>query len=126
MAHTSAAGTAHCARGTFSSRMLRFTLFIASLLLASIAVAAVPEYQAIRAARPDGHACAVHDLVLVRDAYRSELRTGTFHFLAPAGGRVFGAVFLGDGSYTLQPATPAEKRQIRLMTRDPSLDVLTD
>jgi len=99
---------------------------IAALLFASTAVAAVPEYQAIRGARPDGHVSAVTNLVLVRDAYRIELRSGTFHFLAPAGGKVFGAVFLGDGSYTLQPATPAEKRQLRLMTRDPTLEVLTD
>lgn len=106
--------------------MRRLTLLLASLLLAFGAVGAVPEYQAIRSARPDGHVCAIHDLVLVRDAYRFELRSGTFHFLAPAGGKVFGAVFVGDGSYTLQPATPAEKRQLRLMTRDSNLDVLTD
>jgi hypothetical protein len=106
--------------------MRRLTLFIASLLLACGAVAAVPEYQAIRGARPEPHSWTVRDLVLVRDAYRFELRTGTFQFLAPAGGKAFGAVFLGDGSYTLQPATPAEKRQIRLMAHDPSLDVLTD
>ncbi|HEX9163052.1 MAG TPA: M1 family aminopeptidase, partial [Thermoanaerobaculia bacterium] len=49
-----------------------------------------------------------------------------FHFLAPAGGKIFGAVFLGDGSYKLTPATPAEKRQLRLVTRESSLDVLTD
>jgi hypothetical protein len=106
--------------------MRRLTLLVASLLFASGAAAAVPEYQAIRAARPDGHICAVKDFVLVRDAYRFELHAGTFHFLAPAGGKVFGAVFVGDGSYTLQPATPAEKRQLRLMTREPNLDVLTD
>jgi len=105
---------------------MRRLLLIASLLFAFGAVAAVPEYQAIRAARPDGHVSAVTNLVLVRDAYRFEFRSGTFHFLAPAGGKVFGAVFLGDGSYTLQPATPAEKRQLRLTTRDEKLDVLTD
>ena len=108
-----------------SSAMAR-PILLATLLFVSTAVAAVPEYQAIRAARPDGHVSTVTNLVLARDAYRIEFRSGTFHFLAPSGGKVFGAVFLGDGSYTLTPATPAERQQLRLETKDASLDILTD
>ena len=106
--------------------MRRLGLSVASILFVTSVAAAVPEYQAIRAARPDGHVSVVENLVLERDAYHFEFRTGAFHFLAPAGGRIFGAVFLGDGSYILRPATAAETRQLRLMTREPNLDVLTD
>lgn len=113
-------------RGNVLCRMRSLTFLFTSLLLATHAAVAVPEYQAMRSARPDGHISAVQNLVLVRDAYRLEFRSGAFHFLAPAGGKVFGAVFIGDGSYTLQPATQAEKRQLRLMTRNPELEALSD
>jgi Peptidase family M1 domain len=106
--------------------MRRIGFLVASVLFGTTLTAAVPEYQAIRAARPDGRVSIVSNLILERDVYRLEFRSGAFHFLAPANGKIFGAVFIGDGTYTLQPATAAEKRQLRLVTRDANLDVLTD
>ncbi|HVT59775.1 MAG TPA: M1 family aminopeptidase [Thermoanaerobaculia bacterium] len=73
-----------------------------------------PTYAALRAARPDGRVIAVQGLVLERDAFRFQFDSGAFHFLAPVGGRTVGAVFVGQGSYRLSPATPAERRHLAL------------
>ncbi len=73
-----------------------------------------PTYAALRAARPDGRTMAVHGLTLERDAFNFQLDSGTFHFLAPFGGRTVGAVFVGHGSYRLSPATENERRQLAL------------
>ncbi len=73
-----------------------------------------PTYAALRAARPDGRTLAVHGLTLERDAFKFQLESGTFHFLAPVGGRTVGAVFVGHGTYRLSPATENERRQLSL------------
>ncbi|MCH7746706.1 MAG: hypothetical protein IH939_01280 [Acidobacteria bacterium] len=86
----------------------------------------VPEYDAVRAARPDGRTIPVNGLTLVRDAYRIDLRSGVLHLLAPFDGETFGAVFLGEGEYRLEPATDAERRHLRLVTGDERLETLTD
>ena len=46
------------------------------------------------------------------------------HLLAPLGSDTFGAVFIGQGSYLLNPATPAERRHLQLVTN--STEVLRD
>ena len=71
-------------------------------------------YAALRSARPDGRVAPVKGLVLDRDVFHFEFETGAFHFLAPVAGRTIGAVFLGQGSFRLTPATPAERRQLAL------------
>ncbi|HEV7669371.1 MAG TPA: M1 family aminopeptidase [Thermoanaerobaculia bacterium] len=71
-----------------------------------------PVYTALRAAKPDGRTLPVSGLVLERDAFRFEFTSGTFHFLAPVEGRTIGAVFLGQGSFRLTPATPGERRRL--------------
>jgi hypothetical protein len=86
----------------------------------------VPEDDAVRAARPDGRTIPVNGLTLVRDAYRIDLRSGVLHLLAPFDGETFGAVFLGEGEYRLEPATDAERRHLRLVTGDERLETLTD
>ncbi len=86
----------------------------------------MPEYGAVRAARPDGRTIPVNGLTLVRDAYRIDLRSGVLHLLAPFDGETFGAVFLGEGEYRLEPATDAERRHLRLVTGDERLETLTD
>lgn len=73
-----------------------------------------PVYAALRAAKPDGRTLAAKGLVLERDAFRFEFATGTFHFLAPVEGRTIGAVFLGQGTFRLTPATPGERRRLAL------------
>ena len=106
--------------------MRSISVFATSLFLASSLLAVDnAEYQALRAARPDGRSIAVKDLALKRDAYQLRFN-GTFHLLAPVAGKTFGAVFLGTGSYDLRPASEAERRQLVLSSGTRDLEVLTD
>ena len=101
---------------------------IACLLLVLVASTAsaqdATEYRDLFASRPDGRSIPVKDLVLERDAFRITLQSGAVHLLAPLGGDTFGAVFIGQGSYLLNPATPAERTHLQLVTN--STEVLRD
>jgi aminopeptidase N len=95
------------------------------VLVASTASAQdATEYRDLRAARPDGRRVPVKDLVLERDAFRITLQSGVVHLLAPLGKDTFGAVFIGQGNYLLNPATPSERRHLQLVTN--STEVLRD
>jgi len=48
-------------------------------------------------------AVEVKDLTLKRDAGTFHLRSGSVCFLAPVSGKVTGAVFTGDGVFTIEP-----------------------
>src|SRR4030095_7374506 len=105
---------------------MRLLVCVLTLVATTASAATVAEYEAIRAARPDGRSVPVQGLTLVRDVYRIELRSGTVHFLTAVGGETFGAVFIGDGAYHLTPATSSERRHLRLVTGDPRLETLSD
>jgi hypothetical protein len=98
--------------------------FLALLAASTAAAQDATEYRDLRASRPDGRTIPVTDLVLERDAYRITLQSGTVHLLAPFGRDTFGAVFIGQGSYILNPATAAERRHLQLTTG--SKEVLSD
>jgi hypothetical protein len=94
---------------------LVFFLPVLSLVLAAAAHADPdPAYKALRGARPDGRKVPVQGLTLERDVFRFQFDSGAFHFLAPVAGRTVGAVFVGQGSLRLSPATPSERRQLAL------------
>jgi hypothetical protein len=102
-------------------------LAAASLGGARGSVAAEPDvYQAMRAAKPSGRVAAARALVLQRDAFRFTFEAGTFHALEAGAGQVFGAVFVGDGRYELEPATENERRHLGLVTKTPGLTTLQD
>lgn len=103
-------------------------LLAGALWLSTAAAGAAPDptYAALRAARPEGPGAAVQNLTLSRDAFQFHFEKGVFQFLAPVEGRVTGAVFVGEGSWELHPATEAERRQLALVTADKGLEVLTD
>jgi aminopeptidase N len=105
---------------------MRLTACLILLVASTASAQEVPEYRELRAARPDGRTIPVKALTLERDAYRIELRSGVVHLLAPVGGETFGAVFVGEGSYQLTPATVAELRHLQLVTGDNRLEALTD
>jgi hypothetical protein len=105
----------------------------ASLVLVLVAthrglLAATPDatYAALRSARPAGEGLAVADVVLERDAHRISLKKGTVFFLPPVGGRLVGAVFLGEGEYELKPATEVERKHLALVTGEKALTTLVD
>jgi hypothetical protein len=104
---------------------MRVIVCLLVVLVASTASAPdATAYRDLRASRPDGRSITVKGLTLERDAYRITLQSGAVHFLAPLGGDTFAAVFIGQGSYILSPATPAERRHLQLVAG--STEVLTD
>src|SRR5437588_7178773 len=88
--------------------------FLAAALAAPVQAATDPTYAALRGARPDGRKIPVQGLVLERDAFRFQLDSGALHLLAPVEGRTIGAVFVGQGSYRLNPAIQTEARQLAI------------
>ena len=79
------------------------------------------DYAALRAAKLSGEVAAVSNVVLERDAGTFTLKSGELHFFAPVQGRVTGAVFVGDGEFTMTPPLDCEKRAIALFTQGPSI-----
>src|SRR5436309_12068047 len=88
--------------------------FLAAAPRAALRAATDPTYAALRGARPDGRKIPVQSLVLERDAFGFQLDSGALHLLAPVQGHTIGAVFVGQGSYRLSPATPNEARQLAI------------
>ncbi len=78
-------------------------------------------YQQLRNAGTSGEISSVNNLVLKRDAGTFTFRSGTFYFLTPVNGKVTGAVFVGDASFTLAPPLAMEKKSIFLLTQEPEL-----
>src|SRR4029079_8233226 len=107
------------------SRAMRVIACLLFVLVASTALAQdATEYRDLRASRPDGRRIPVKDLVLERDAFRITLQSGAVHLLAPLGRDTFGAIFIGQGNYVLNPATASERRHLQLVSG--STEVLSD
>jgi hypothetical protein len=107
--------------------VLLLVISLASALAAPLAALTDPTYALLRGAKPDGRKIAVQNLVLERDAFRFQLDSGAFYPLAPVEGHTIGAVFVGQGSYRLSPATPNETRQLALASgAGKNFEVLTD
>ena len=64
---------------------------------------------------------SVNNLVLRRDAGVFTLRAGELYFVTPVEGRTVGAVFLGEGEFTLTPPVEHEKNSLKLFTGEPSV-----
>ena len=76
-----------------------------------------PVYAALRNITLGGEAVSVANFSLKRDAGRFLLRSGTVCFVPPVNGKVTGAVFAGDGVFTLEPPVPAERASLKLLTK---------
>jgi hypothetical protein len=88
--------------------------------------AANAAYTTLRAARPEPSGIGVEGLVLERDAYTIRFDSGTFYFLPDVEKKTVGAVFVGQGSYVLTPATASERKQLQISTEEKDLSTLTD
>ena len=99
---------------TRRARRAVLALLLVGLVLAPAASASETVYDQLRAQRLDGRRIAVRDLVLQRDVFTFRL-DGEVHFLAPAEGRDYCAVFVGQGSFELAPATDDERAHLRLI-----------
>lgn len=69
-------------------------------------------YQALRTGKLT-EVYRVRDLTLVRDVATFTFRSGSFSFLPAVAGRVAGAVFVGEGTFTLKPASEIARDYLR-------------
>jgi hypothetical protein len=101
--------------------------FLAAVLAAPLQAVTDPTYAALRGVKPDGRKIQVRSLVLERDAFRFQLDSGALYLLAPVEGHTIGAVFVGQGSYRLSPATLNESRQLAISSgAGQGFEALTD
>ena len=108
------------------SRAVRVVSAVAVLFTASTLFAASDAtYTALRAVRPGTKMIALNNFTFDRDAFHFTLN-GRLVLLDPIEGKTPGAVFLGQGSYDLKPATAGEMRQLAIYTGDDKLTTLSD
>jgi peptidase M1-like protein len=77
-----------------------------------------PNYVALRNITLGSEAVSVTNFDLKRDAGVFRLHSGTVCFVPPVNGKVTGAVFVGDGSFLLNPPTETERKSLRLLTKE--------
>ena len=77
-----------------------------------------PSYQQLRTLTLNGEAVSVSNLNLKRDAGTFQLHSGTVCFTAPVQGKVTGAVFVGEGNFILDPPVDAERKSLKLLTKE--------
>ncbi|MDT4968245.1 MAG: hypothetical protein QOJ64_2982 [Acidobacteriota bacterium] len=85
-----------------------------------------PTYQKLRQQADSaqdftGEYATVNNFVFKRDAATFTLRSGELYFLPPIDGRVTGAIFVGDGEFSLTPPVDYEKRSLALFTGEPTI-----
>lgn len=76
------------------------------------------EYQQLRNLGLGTEAVTVNGLTLKRDAGTFLLRSGTLCFVTPVLGKITGAVFIGDGSFTLDPPIASERAMLSLLSKE--------
>jgi len=81
-------------------------------------------YDAVRALQPDTQrGTAVDGLVVSRDVGTFELANGELQLLQPIEGRTVGAVWVGEGRFTLTPPTDVERSHVRRLLESDGVDV---
>lgn len=121
-----------CGTKVKAVRVLRSSVVLALLLLASLPAASVRAWaqsptpqellQELRQVGLDeARSYRVTDLLLHRDAIRLRLHHGTLMFLKPVAGRITGAVFEGIGEVLVLPPDRGERQQLVKFTGSPIL-----
>ncbi|MCA1581632.1 MAG: hypothetical protein LC796_09640, partial [Acidobacteria bacterium] len=106
---------------------IRFASFLSVAALATgVGLADGSPYASLRAARPAGPGLAVSNLVLERDAFRFRFEAGSFQMLSAVEGRTMGAVFSGQGTMELTPASEAEAQHFAMVNGEKPAAVFTD
>jgi len=81
-----------------------------------------PEYQQLRHISLGTESSTVNNLVLKRDAGEFTFHSGTFTFFVPVNGKVTGAVFSGEGAFSMVPPIDVEKKSLSMLTRGPKIE----
>ena len=80
-------------------------------------------YDGLRSTAADpSRGARVENLTLTRDAGSFHLASGTLHLLREIEGRIVGAVFVGEGRFTMSAPDPVEQRQLERAYDMASLD----
>ncbi len=105
-----------------SAATILLASFLPLSLYAADNLAAVPNsdptYQQLRNLTLGGEAVTVTNFDLKRDAGTFHLHSGTVCFVTPVQGKVTGAVFVGDGSFVLDPPLESERKSLKLFTKE--------
>jgi hypothetical protein len=75
-----------------------------------------PAYVKLRHISISQEVIPVKDFVLQRDAGGFVFKHGVFHLLQPVHGKITGAVFVGEGVFSLMPHTPVEQKNLATLT----------
>ena len=100
--------------------------FVLFCITASLAQAPPPPnanaaYQQLRHIGLSGESVNVTDFVLKRDAGTFTFKTGSFYFTAPVEGKITGAVFQGQGEFTLVPPVGYERVSLSRLTKEANM-----
>jgi hypothetical protein len=79
-----------------------------------------PNYLALRSGKLRGE-YVVHDVTLERDTATFRLRRGSFSFLPPVLGRVVTGVFVGEGTFSLNPASRIGAEHLKSILNTPNV-----
>lgn len=77
-----------------------------------------PTYAQLRQIGFSGERATVQNVNVKRDAGHFHLQQGTLYFLSPVMDRVTGAVFVGQGRFTMRPPTEIERNHLRHFLTD--------
>lgn len=101
-----------------SARFVLFCLLIGSLALVAEdkPANADPTYQQLRQIKI-GDSVTVDSLTLKRDAGTFVFHPGVFSLLAPVNGKITGAIYEGEGTFSLEPPLPEERRSLSLLSK---------
>jgi hypothetical protein len=84
---------------------------------ASIAPNSDATYVKLRNIHPGQETISVKDLQLKRDAATFVFHSGVFTLLEPVNGKITGATFHGDATFSLVPPVVVEKRNLAILTK---------
>lgn len=76
-----------------------------------------PLYVKLRNVKIGSETIHVKDFTLKKDAGIFLFRSGVFSLLEPVNGKITGAVFQGDASFSLTPPTTIEKKNLAILTK---------
>src|ERR1039458_9691047 len=98
--------------------LLALTLPLFASDTSAVAPNSDPAYKQLRNLTLSGEAVSVTNFDLKRDAGTFHLHSGTVCFVTPVQGKVTGAVFVGDGTFVLDPPLESERQSLKLLTKE--------
>ena len=76
-----------------------------------------PTYLKLRNIKLGTETVRVNNFTMKREAGVFVFKSGAFQFVEPVNGKITGAVFVGDGSFTLTPPIELERRNLAILTK---------